>query len=175
MEIDTLLVNESQLGAQLNHCVHEKRRSDFSLMLAMLSQDVRDFSEFQQDEEKKAEQINTDNDLRSFFELPDPEPLALKSLEDVPSFNQAATVESELFDDVRLSQCIAPKPLSFRDDKSYIPTQIKANLSLCQQHRLAHQDEGSIASPQPANVASWLKNVKTAMAKSASISLHSIA
>ncbi|QOL25163.1 queD like 2 [Thalassotalea sp. LPB0316] len=176
MQIDSLLVNESQLGSQLNHCVVEKRRSDFSLMLAMLSEDVRDFSEFHRAENNPHEQIiDPEVQLRRLFDLPKSQPLALESLEDIAHFNQAGEVVEQHFDDIRLKQCLAPKPLAFRDDKAFIPSQIKANLSLCQQQRLSQPQSKSIAQAPNTNVANWLKNVKTSLVKADSIALHSIA
>ena len=37
-----LLVDELQLGTRLNNDIQAQNRADFALMLAMLSQDVRD-------------------------------------------------------------------------------------------------------------------------------------
>ena len=46
MQIDDLLITESQLNSRLNNSVHENRRGEFSLLLAMLSHDALDFSQF---------------------------------------------------------------------------------------------------------------------------------
>ncbi len=46
MQIDGLLLNESQLDNRLNKSVHEQRSGEFALLLAMLSHDVLDFSQF---------------------------------------------------------------------------------------------------------------------------------
>ena len=46
MQIDDLLITESQLKTRLNKSVHENRRGEFSLLLAMLSHDALDFSQF---------------------------------------------------------------------------------------------------------------------------------
>ena len=177
MEIDSLLINETQLGSQLNHCVHEKRRSDFSLMLAMLSQDVRDFSEFQREEldslDKGADKEQSQ--LRSFFDLPEAQPMSLNSLEDITGFNQGFVLLDEGFDDIRLEQCLKPNALAFRNDAKFIPTVVKSNLSLCQQKRLEHTADKTIAAKPTNNIEHWIKNVKTSMLKSDSISLHSIA
>ncbi len=46
MQIHTLdkaaIINEIQFGNGINHAVHEGRRADFSLILSMFSNDVRD-------------------------------------------------------------------------------------------------------------------------------------
>ena len=41
-----VLLHELQLGEQLNESVEQTRRADFSLMLAMLAEDVREQSQF---------------------------------------------------------------------------------------------------------------------------------
>jgi len=46
MQIDDLLITESQLNSRLNNSVHENRRGEFALLLAMLSHDALDFSQF---------------------------------------------------------------------------------------------------------------------------------
>ena len=43
---DNILLHELQLGEQLNDSVVQARRADFSLMLAMLAEDVREQSQF---------------------------------------------------------------------------------------------------------------------------------
>ncbi|MEL0642634.1 VC2046/SO_2500 family protein, partial [Pseudoalteromonas aliena] len=37
MQFDDLLITESQLKSKLNNSIHEIRRGDFALLLAMLS------------------------------------------------------------------------------------------------------------------------------------------
>ncbi|KMV30728.1 hypothetical protein L4D00_07575 [Photobacterium swingsii] len=75
MQIHTLdkaqLINEVQLGNQLNHAVETGRRSDFALMLAMLSPD---YLEKTPTEIPPAEG-KTEEELREYFELAQPQPL----------------------------------------------------------------------------------------------------
>lgn len=173
MQVDSLLINESQLGSQLNQCVHQSRRSDFSLMLAMLSQDVRDFSEFHSVDNDTAESTQ-ESDLRALFDLPQEKRMGLTSMDEVEEFNQAHLIEEGGLSTIRLNQCVKPQALAFRDDKEFIDTVVTSNLSPCQQRHLA-SGESTIAKSPDTNVQMWLKSVKTAMAKSSEISLHSTA
>jgi hypothetical protein len=70
------LLHELQLGEQLNECVHQSRRSDFSLMLAMLCDDVREQSQFILPKSAPIDGTSTDikevnnKTLRKHFDLP---------------------------------------------------------------------------------------------------------
>jgi len=66
-----ILLHELQLGEQLNESVHQARRADFSLMLAMLCDDVREQSQFilPKSEINSADQAVDNNEvLRQHFE-----------------------------------------------------------------------------------------------------------
>ena len=88
------LLHELQLGEQLNECVHQSRRSDFSLMLAMLCDDVREQSQFilpkmpPIDGTSTEKSPVTDQVLRKHFDLPEAAPLGLKNIEQINQYNQ---------------------------------------------------------------------------------------
>lgn len=46
MQIDCLLITESQFSSRLNQSVQQQRRGEFGLLLTMLSHDALDFSQF---------------------------------------------------------------------------------------------------------------------------------
>lgn len=161
-----ILVHELQLGEQLNESVHHERRSDFSLMLAMLTDDVRAHSQFKLPVTTSAEKTTTSEQLRKHFQLPDEAPLALKNIEALEEFNQASLVENQQLDQLRLANTLKPKPLAFRDDVKYINQQVMGNTSLyCQQK---HQQKSSTQTQQRAefNVNAWLTAVQTTIVKS---------
>ena len=91
---NTILVNELQLGEQLNTCIHAKRRSDFSLMLAMLTDDVRAHSQFSLPLTEVEVVDTTDTSLRKTFHLPEPAPLALKSTDQLKENRQTLSLLS---------------------------------------------------------------------------------
>ncbi len=160
-----ILIHELQLGEQLNESVHHERRSDFSLMLAMLTDDVRAHSQFKLPLTTTAEKTTTSEQLRKYFQLPDEAPLALKNLDGIHSFNQAGLIEQQQLDHLRLANTLNPKPLAFRDDAKYINAQVMTNTSLyCQQK---HQQK-SPTQPQQRdefNVNAWLTTVQNTIVK----------
>ena len=129
-----LLANELQLGSQLNECIHDNRRSHFSLMLAMLTDDVREHAQFLLPKVEDSEKITNDDTLRKFFNVNEPAPLALKNIEQVNDFNQADLIASDNLIELRLHHALNPMPLAFRNDRTYINTDVMNNTSVhCQQ------------------------------------------
>ena len=136
-EKDCALLHEHQLGEQLNHSVQETRRADFSLLLAMLAEDVREQSQFLLPQEKSVPtKKQTNSVLRKKFNLPEKLPLALAKVEDVMKFNQAQHITDNKLTELRLSDVLQPKPLNFRDDKQFINSQVVENTSLFTQLKL---------------------------------------
>jgi hypothetical protein len=127
----SVLLHELQLGEQLNESVVQARRADFSLMLAMLTEDVREQSQFllPQTEEAMAADV-TNAALRKQFNLPNEAALALTSLDDVKQFNQVQTIIDNDLANIHLTNAMMPKPLAFRDDKKHIESQVLHNTSL---------------------------------------------
>ncbi|NQZ82566.1 MAG: hypothetical protein HRT52_16275 [Colwellia sp.] len=164
---NNILVHELQLGEQLNECVHNKRRSDFSLMLAMLADDVRSHSQFLVPKTEQAEIVTTDDTLRKEFNLPPVEPLALTQLEKISDFNQANLIVEQRLADLHLSNAITPIPLAFRDDVLHITHDVIANTSLyCQQQY--KQDKSSPKEQQRLafNAKAWLNTIQETIVKS---------
>lgn len=161
-----ILVHELQLGEQLNESVHHERRSDFSLMLAMLTDDVRAHSQFKLPLSTTSENTTSTAQLRKLFQLPDEAPLALNDMEAISEFDQASLVANLQLDQLRLVNTLKPKPLVFRDDVEYINQQVMGNTSLyCQQK---HQQKNSMQGQQRSdfNVNAWLTAVQTTIVKS---------
>ena len=160
-----ILVHELQLGEQLNESVHQARRSDFALLLAMLTDDVRAHSQFKLPLSQTPEKTTTSEQLRKYFQLPNEAPLALENVEEISRYNQASLIESQQFDQLRLTNTLNPKPLAFRDDAKHISQQVLSNTSLyCQQK---YQDK-SLTQHQPRadfNAKAWLSAVQTTIVK----------
>jgi len=162
-----ILVHELQLGEQLNECVHNKRRSAFSLMLAMLADDVRSHSQFLVPKTEQVESVTTDDSLRKEFNLPRNEPLSITSLDRINDFNQAKLIAENRQLDLRLSNALTPRPLGFRDNAKHIVHDVIANTSLyCQQQ---HKQDNSSSTEQQRlafNAKSWLNTVQETIVKS---------
>lgn len=140
----SVLLHELQLGEQLNESVVQARRADFSLMLAMLTEDVREQSQFllPQTEEAMAADV-TNAALRKQFNLPNEAALALTSLDDVKQFNQVQTIIDNDLANIHLTNAMMPKPLAFRDDKKHIESQVLHNTSLFTQ--LKHKQAAELS------------------------------
>ena len=169
MAVDALsndiLIHELQLGEQLNESVHSERRSDFSLMLAMLTNDVRAHSQFKLPRSETPEKITSTELLRKELQLPDEAPLALAEMVELSSFNQAELIEKQQLDHLRLANTLQPKPLAFRDDAKHIEQQVLANTSLyCQQK---HEQQNLTQADKRAdfNAKAWLNAVQSTIVK----------
>ena len=161
-----ILVHELQLGEQLNESVHSARRSDFSLMLAMLTDDVRAHSQFTVPRSQATEKTTSAEQLRKHFQLPDEAPLALKSIDDISRFNQAQLIEKQQFDCLRLANTLQPKALAFRDDAKYISQQVMTNTSLyCQQKHQQKAPQQATAARTEFNANAWLGAVQNTIVK----------
>lgn len=170
---NNLLVHELQLGEQLGECVHTERRSDFALMLAMLTEDVRDHSQFALPVVEDEPRDITTETLRKEFHLPNEAPLAIKTDSQISDFNQAELVQDNQLASLHLQNAINPRPLAFRDDKSHVPHQVMSNTSThCQQK---HQTGNGQLSRMAFNAKGWLEAVQTSIVKSSLVNVHSIA
>ena len=139
----SVLLHELQLGEQLNESVEQTRRADFSLMLAMLADDVREQSQFLLPQTKEATPADLSNiALRKQFNLPDKAALALTTPDDVKQFNQVQTIVDNDLANIHLTNAMMPKPLAFRDNKKHIDTQVLNNTSLFTQ--LKHKQAAEI-------------------------------
>ena len=152
-----LLTHELQLGESLNKCVHSKRRADFSLMLAMLVDDAQEFSQFKLPENVVSPENTSEEQIRRHFDLPKKQPLALERAEQTSMFNQSHQIEdTRSLTNIRLNDALSAKPLAFRDDKQFVPTEVKSNVTLfCQSQFNETESQSSAALP----VNEWLKAV----------------
>ncbi|MEW6995610.1 VC2046/SO_2500 family protein [Colwelliaceae bacterium MEBiC 14330] len=127
-----ILLHELQLGECLNDSVVQARRADFSLMLAMLAEDVREQSQFVLPRPAKPEAtLQSNKALRKELNLPNQAPLCLESLSDINQFNQVKSIVDNDLAHIHLVNALVPKALSFRDDKNHLPTNVLQNTSLC--------------------------------------------
>lgn len=163
-----LLINEIQLGNKLNECVHSNRRSDFSLMLAMLTDDAREFSEFAVpdgadttlDEDKHNELA-----LRRLFNLPEKAPLALNDVAELDNFNEAHLITSTHLPTMHFNNALKPKPLSFRDNVNHIEHDIVQNTSLHTQRRYESNNDTAASKKLNFNAVEWLNVVQQSITK----------
>ena len=164
-----ILVHELQLGEQLNESVHSDRRADFSLLLAMLTDDVQSHSQFSLPKTVSDVKISNDSVLRKEFELPEKAPLSIDENQTTSIFNQSALIQSNNLAELHLSNVLSPKPLAFRDDKKHITQQVLSNTSLyCQKkfNQNKHNDNADSDSTRLSfDAKGWLKAVHNTIVK----------
>lgn len=167
-----ILLHELQLGEQLNKSVHQARRADFSLMLAMLCDDVREHSQFilPQSDICDDESVQNNQLLRKHFDLPEEAPLALENIEQISQYNQGQLIASNDLVSLHLNNFLSPKPLTFRDDKLHVNSNVLSNTSLTCQEKHTNQAATSVLNKRiNMNVEGWLKAVQTSLVKSSLI------
>lgn len=130
MQIHTLdkaaIINELQFGNGINHAVHEGRRADFSLILSMFSNDVRDVVPV----EEVQEVLTSDDILRQQFGLSQPQAL----LSDSSSYELAAEQAKQFHDaglpSAKLSHYLKPDALTYLPEDTFnLPEEVYHNLS----------------------------------------------
>lgn len=164
MVTDHLLINESKLGIKLNQCVHEKRRSDFSLMLAMLTEDAREFSEFTSPHIAQA--YPGTGDLRKQFQLPEQQALALNNIDEISRYNEAQYLQDNKLQTIHLLDALVPKPLAFKNDNTHIANNILGNMNVHSQERyFINKAAKTSHTTQRANfnASLWLKNIENSI------------
>lgn len=156
-----ILINELQLGEQLNQCVHKKERSQFSLLLAMLTDDVQAHAQFSLPKSELAISQSEEENLRDRFKLPQAQLLSLKEIGQVGSYNQADLVQSNNLSELRLLNAIKPTPLAFRDDKTFIAKYVLENTSLyCQKkYKSKSLDDDFKTARLDFKAAEWLNSI----------------
>ncbi|GAA3700484.1 hypothetical protein GCM10022421_03610 [Oceanisphaera sediminis] len=122
-ELNTnLLVNDSQLGDRLNQAVIDGRRSDFGLLLALLSEDARDLPRIEETKNEQGQQ-----DWRKHFELPAQNPLYAHQQDSTRAPELSALAGGLQQDSLRLLLAMRAEPLRASDE--LLPTDVSSNLN----------------------------------------------
>ena len=129
---DKMLVDELQLGSELNNAVHNGYSSQFSLLVSMLSDDVQDQAWVT---DPVAHEKQTE-DLREQFALGDQ--IRLQSGD---SDIQKADMLGDYFRQggmvaVHLMECLSPEPLTLQHPE--IPRTVMEQLSPLQQEKIRY-------------------------------------
>jgi hypothetical protein len=151
MQIDDLLITESQLSSRLNQSVQQHRRGEFALLLAMLSHDALDFSQFHLPKTELRDKLESEESLRKQFELGPQQQLAPDEFDMlIGQFNASAIAnlgERAGMADIKLNHCLHPEPLAIRDEPQHIPLNVVDNCELAVRRRIAKQHT-QLAPPQ---------------------------
>ncbi len=130
----SLLINEWQLGTQLNAAVANGTRDKFNLLLSLLSEDVRDFSQF--DLPKATQSALTPQELRESFALAEPQPLVNRGISLQQAEQLSLSIHQQNMTDVRLQCILNNEALLTRYNKQNFDVDIVDNLSFLAQTRL---------------------------------------
>ncbi|AGH80595.1 hypothetical protein PCNPT3_03265 [Psychromonas sp. CNPT3] len=130
-----LLINEWQLGSQLNIALTSGARHKFNLLLSLLSSDVRDFSQFSLADNK--EDPLKKLALRDAFCLSEPQPLVNEGITLTQAKALNSDVQAQRFSSIRLRYLLNNEALLSRQPSADISSDVVDNLSLLAQRRLA--------------------------------------
>ncbi|WP_354624378.1 VC2046/SO_2500 family protein [Psychromonas sp. MME2] len=133
---NNLLINEWQLGQQLNAAVHNGTRDKFNLLLSFLSDDARDFAQFDL-AAKKEVALETTASLRQQFQLPPAQPLVNGGVTLEQACNMNADLHNNHFRTIRLKQLLHNEALLARPEQGEFSDDIVDNISLVAQQRLS--------------------------------------
>jgi hypothetical protein len=135
----------------------------------MLTDDVRNHSQFALPQTESKTVVTNDARLRKEFELPEKAPLSLDKNHNTSVFDQAELIQQNNLAELHLSNVLSPKPLAFRDDKKHITQQILTNTSLHCQKRFNQQKHDiavdSDSSRLSFDAKGWLKSVHNTIVK----------
>ncbi|ABZ76503.1 conserved hypothetical protein [Shewanella halifaxensis HAW-EB4] len=127
-QLESALINESQLGSRLNHAVGSNRRGEFGLLLSMLSEDARDMAQFQT-------AAHLSHDLRIKFELPAPQTLIGQLDDDIMVTDNSLVHQQSGATAFRLANTLNEEALVIRCKESLAMQEVLANCALSVRQR----------------------------------------
>jgi hypothetical protein len=131
-----LIINEWQLGAQLNSAVHSGTRDKFNLLLSLLSDDARDFAQFTLPQEGVKGAASAKTNLCADFSLGEAQPLVAKGMSSQQAQQLNANLQENNLSSIRLQLLLANEPLLSRSEELLIDSDVKDNLTFLAQQRL---------------------------------------
>lgn len=168
MQIDAdILINEHQTGEKLSQAVHEARRADFGMILAMMSQNVLDHAAFALPTEDEGDPDSSTAALRAKFQVDKPQPFAANDASMIEqAFTHSQLVHSAGITSQKLSHHLNPAPLAQFDDVKRIPDDVFGNCEPAVQQRiqLNHPRVASDTSADPLLLVDFMDKLALATA-----------
>ncbi|WP_394131588.1 VC2046/SO_2500 family protein [Shewanella maritima] len=125
MQIPFPTINELNLGDRLNTDIHQDQRGDFGLILAMLSDDVREMAQFNLDKH-----ITADEKLQKELQLP-PKQALLHNLSDKPDcIDQSKAFRQQGQQQFNLANALVPEAFVTRGQYDADMQTVLTNTSL---------------------------------------------
>ncbi|PKF51617.1 VC2046/SO_2500 family protein [Enterovibrio nigricans] len=142
------LITDVQLGNHLGHAVTQGRRSDFALMLALLSGDATETTPLTPAYPEKP----TDAELRKVLELPEPSRLLAEDVDYELCGAQANAFHTSSITSARLNHCVTPSALHFPAHGTHeLGEDVYHNLSGHQRRQLA-EEKPNLTAYNPVNL-----------------------
>lgn len=132
-----MLINEWQLGSELNQALQQHCRADFQLWLSVLSPATEEQAGFCLPDGNATPQ---QTDLRQQLQLPALRDPAMLSTDIARMCQQGHALQQGGFAALRLSLLLQPQPQVIRHDAKKLSAEILDNLSLHSQRHLQHSD-----------------------------------
>ena len=129
-----IVINEWQLGQQLNTAVHSGARDKFNLLLSFLSDDARDFAQFEIKSEEDL--LKKPTDLRTYFELPNAQPLVNEGPSEKLLVELNDDLQQKKLIDIRFKQLITNEALLSKQQGAQFPEELLDNLPLLKKQRM---------------------------------------
>lgn len=129
-----VIINEWQLGQQLNTAVHSGTREKFNLLLSFLSDDARDFAQF--DIKNPDPDVNEAPDLRAKFNLSAAQPLVNEGPSEVLLAELNNDLQQTRLHDIRLKQLLSNEAILSKATEGALPIDVLDNLPLIKQQRI---------------------------------------
>jgi hypothetical protein len=168
MQLDAVLTREDQLGTALSVSVTEQRRADFSMLLAMLSQDALDFSQFHLPESSLQEADLSEQALKKELQIGPQRAFAPEQFDMLIGQSNARILNEGGMASLRLNDCLSPEPLAIRDDKKHVPLIVVDNCELSVRKRFESVKNGDSVHEKPAmNAAGFYDQLASGEAQSA--------
>lgn len=150
------LISDIQLGGNLNHAVCQGRRSDFALMLALLSGDATETTPLDPPYPEKL----TEAHLRKVFDLPEPMRLIAEEKDYEICSSQVNAFHKGGLASARLNHCVNPSALHFPASGTHnLGEDVYHNLSGHQRRQLDNENHKSTAL-DPVNLYNQLLTAK---------------
>ncbi|WP_430455949.1 VC2046/SO_2500 family protein [Rheinheimera sp.] len=132
-----MLINEWQLGSELNEALQQRCRADFQLWLSVLSPATEEQAGFCLPDGNATPQ---QTDLRQQLQLPAMRDPAMLDSDIIHMRQQGQALQQGGFAALQLSMLLQPQPQVIRHDAKKLSAEILDNLSLHSQRHLQHRD-----------------------------------
>ena len=138
MQTVDFITSEHQLGSKLAYSIENSEVSTFAWLLASLSTDALDFSQFSLIKTPDEAPLGADNKIRQ--NVGPKRELAPSKVNFLIGTTNRAILSQSGLDQLRLIDCLSPEPLSVRDDPKYVGLEIIHNCSPAVQSKHFNSD-----------------------------------